>query len=134
MSAKRELTVLFFSFFFFFLLLALPPCQVNRRLILLPASDFCIFPGGMPEALKSFKTAELPMLKCATASYRPIPRISRPTYTFLGMRYGTIPFKALFRFWVFQCKHFFSKVSSLSLTYSDLTLAIACKGSPGSCL
>ena len=106
-STRRELAVLFFSFFS--VLLALPLCQVNRRLILLPASDFCKFSwGSMPRALISFKTAEVPMLKYATGPYRPISRISRPTNTSFRMRFGTIPFKALFRVWVFSCKHFSS--------------------------
>ena len=93
------------------------------------------FPGEMPRASKSFKTAELPILKYATASYRPISRNSCPTYTSLGTHYcHIISFSTSFWFCVFPCKHFSNKLSSLSLAYSGWSFAISSKRSPGSCL
>ena len=105
---------------------------VTLALCLQPVS--VTFPRGMPRASKSFKTAELPILKYATASYRPISRISRPTYTSLETRCHIIPFSASFWFFVFPCKHFLNKLLSLSLAYSGLSFAISFKGSPGPCL
>ena len=123
------------TFLLFFLsslcLYSAPRIQSMSR-CLHPSSVY--FPGEILSAFRSSRTVLAPILKWLMASNKPNSSKSAPTKTSLEMRSHTIPFTALFWFWVFPWRHFSSKESSLNLWYTGLTFAITASGKPGECL
>ena len=72
--------------------------------------------GFVFNLLDTFKILDNSSLNAITAQATPNLRVTRPTKTLLGQRFQIKPFSDLFLFWVFPCKHFCKRLSSLKET------------------